>query len=93
VELPKTDPKECPGPVYEAEVNEGECVHTGVDVEVNNQTHIEQFFYDNVGMRDEFHYKLRDPNFFDDDSKAVSLDNGLLTHKFSIGHATVDWSN
>lgn len=90
VTLPETDERECPGPVYEAEVDPGECFHTGVSVEVDNETHIEDFFYDNVGMRDEFHYKLLDPANPDDDSAAVSLDSDLLTHKFAIGTAKVE---
>merc|ERR1719506_2860284 len=99
VRMPQPDRQECPGMMVQVRVDRDTCFATGIDIVVDeNHTHVEDFFYDNVGMKgdenwrelggggEEFEYELQDPRT----KRFRSMHENLTDHRFSVGVSIVE---
>jgi hypothetical protein len=99
VHIPKPDHQECPGKIAQARVDRDTCFAIGIDIVVDeDHTHVEDFFYDNVGMKgdanwrqlggggEEFEYELRDPRT----KRFRAIHENLTDHRFAVGVSIVE---
>jgi hypothetical protein len=85
--------------MIQVNVDRATCYATGIDIVVDeNHTHVEDFFYDNVGMKgdakwrelggagDEFEYELQDPRT----KRFRAIHENLTDHRFAVGVSNVE---
>lgn len=85
--------------MVQVHVDPATCYATGIDIVVDeNHTHVEDFFFDNVGMKgdanwrqlggggDEFEYEIQDPRT----KRFRPLRENLTEHRFEVGVAVVE---
>jgi hypothetical protein len=85
--------------MVQAHVDRATCYAAGIDIVVDkDHTHVEDFFYDNVGMKgdanwrrlggggDEFEYEIQDPHTM----RFRTLHENLTDHRFPVGVSIVE---